>query len=134
MGGTPRQQRATSYFAGAIGGASEMTLLSEREGARTDLVAAAHSLRLLIVVLVIPFAFSSAACRALTSRRPAPGWRNGRAWRCWLRPLALGAWVMQRLGRANPWFMGALVVSMGLTMAACTCRPSRSGWSTRPSW
>ena len=45
------QQRATSYFAGAIGGASEMTLLAERAGARTDLVAAAHSLRLLIVTL-----------------------------------------------------------------------------------
>jgi membrane AbrB-like protein len=24
---------------------------------------------------------------------------------------------MERLGRANPWFMGAMVVSMGLTMA-----------------
>ena len=47
----PGEQRATTYFAGAIGGASEMTLLAEREGGRTDLVAAAHSLRLLIVTL-----------------------------------------------------------------------------------
>ncbi len=48
--------RATSYFAGAIGGASEMTLLSDRVGARTDLVAAAHSLRLVMVVISVPFA------------------------------------------------------------------------------
>jgi uncharacterized membrane protein AbrB (regulator of aidB expression) len=33
-----------------------MTLLSERENARTDLVAASHSLRLLIVTITIPFA------------------------------------------------------------------------------
>ena len=47
---------ATTYFAGAIGGASEMTLLAERVQARTDLVAAAHSLRVLIVTVLIPFA------------------------------------------------------------------------------
>jgi membrane AbrB-like protein len=28
-----------------------------------------------------------------------------------------GAWVMERAGRANPWFMGALLVAMGLTLA-----------------
>ena len=48
--------RATTYFSGAIGAASEMTLLAEREHARTDLVAAAHSLRLVIVTVSIPFA------------------------------------------------------------------------------
>ncbi len=32
-----------------------------------------------------------------------------------------GALAMDRLGRANPWFMGALVVSMGLAMAGLTC-------------
>lgn len=47
--------RPSAYFASAIGAASEMTLLAEREDARTDLVAASHSLRMLIVVLVMPF-------------------------------------------------------------------------------
>jgi membrane AbrB-like protein len=37
----PSAWRATTYFASAIGGASEMTLLAERHGARTDRVAAA---------------------------------------------------------------------------------------------
>jgi len=41
IGGTEAQQRATTYFAAAIGGASEMTLLAEREQGRADLVAAA---------------------------------------------------------------------------------------------
>ena len=48
--------RATTYFSGSIGAASEMTLLAEREHARTDLVAASHSLRLVIVTVSIPFA------------------------------------------------------------------------------
>ena len=52
----PGAGRATCYFASAIGGASEMTLLAERHGARTDLVAASHSVRLVIVVLSVPFA------------------------------------------------------------------------------
>ena len=52
----PAERRATTYFAGAIGGASEMTLLAERAGARTDLVAASHSVRMAVVVLSIPFA------------------------------------------------------------------------------
>src|SRR4051812_32422679 len=58
MGGDDAQQRATSYFAGAIGGASEMTLLAERAGGRTEMVAAAHSLRLLLVTITVPFALT----------------------------------------------------------------------------
>jgi membrane AbrB-like protein len=50
-----KDMRATTYFAGAIGGASEMTLMAERHHARTDLVAASHSLRLVMVVICLPF-------------------------------------------------------------------------------
>ena len=112
--------RATSYFAGAIGAASEMTLLAERENARTDLVAASHSLRLLIVTVTIPFALQWSGLHGLDILPPtvrAVNWPG-------LALLALltgaGALVMDRLRRANPWFMGALVVSMGLAMAGLT--------------
>ena len=119
MHGVPApMMRATSYFAGAIGAASEMTLLSERENARTDLVAASHSLRLLIVTVTIPFALQWSGLHGLDILPPAvarvvdlPG----------LALLAVltgaGALLMDRLGRANPWFMGAMLVSMGVTMA-----------------
>ncbi len=50
-----KHMRATSYFAGAIGGASEMTIMSDRYQARTDLVAASHSLRLVLVVVCLLF-------------------------------------------------------------------------------
>ena len=116
----PDRMRATCYFAGSIGAASEMTLLAERIGARTDLVAAAHSLRLTIVVVLIPFGLQAWGLTgidltpAVTKVVDATG----------LLLLALatgaGALAVRWLGRANPWFMGALLVAMGLTMGGIT--------------
>ncbi len=115
--GVPRQQMlATAYFSGSIGGASEMTILAEREGARTDLVAATHSLRVLLVTLTIPFAVQfwgltglddTDALKAVLSL-PEGVWL--------LLATGLGAWLAIMLKRANPWFMGALVASMLLTV------------------
>jgi hypothetical protein len=117
LGGTEHEKRATCYFAGSIGGASEMTLLAEREGARTDLVAASHSVRLLAVTLLIPFAFTFSGLHGVD---PAPMGPRVIHWGG-LVLLALatgaGAWVAARTGRPNPWFLGALLVSMGLTTA-----------------
>ena len=114
---SPAALRATTYFSGAIGGASEMTLLAERAGARTDLVASAHSLRVLLVTVVIPFGMAFWGVSGLDLA--PPGVREV-AWPglAWLALLTLaGAAVAQRLGRANPWFMGALLVTMALTLS-----------------
>lgn len=119
--------RATSYFAGAIGGASEMTLLSERAHARTDLVAASHSLRLLLVTVTIPFAMQFSGLHGLDINPPvlrAVHWPGLAALAV---ATAAGAWLMRRLGRANPWFIGPLLVAMGLTMGGVH-------WSGIPPW
>ena len=116
IGGSAQQQRATTYFAGAIGGASEMTLLAERAGARTDLVAAAHSLRLLIVTLVIPFAFTFAGLHGLDPTLPGPRVVHWGGLALLGAAALAGCLVMRRTGRANPWFIGALLVAMGFTM------------------
>jgi hypothetical protein len=113
----PGLSRATTYFAGAIGGASEMTLLAEREGARTDLVASSHSLRILVVAVSVPFAMQYSGLHGLY---PAPAMLRvvdpiGLAWLALFT--GLGALAVRQLGRANPWFMGALLVAMGLTVA-----------------
>lgn len=118
---SPRAWRATSYFASAIGGASEMTLLAERHGARTDLVAAAHSVRLVMVVVSVPFAMQWAqshwGLQVDARLRPGP---LAAQWPglFWLGlATAAGALVMIWLKRSNPWFMGALLASMGLTLS-----------------
>ncbi len=112
--------RATSYFASAIGGASEMTLLSERAGARVDLVAAAHSVRMAVVVLVIPFAMQWAKQYwNLTSLEMNPAALRVAEWPglLWLAlATGVGAWLMRLAGRPNPWFLGPLLAAMLLTM------------------
>ena len=126
----PPTMRATTYFAGAIGGASEMTLLAERVGARTDLVAAAHSLRLLIVVVVIPFAMVWAkgwwGLQAIELAPSGPRPVVGTGLLALAAATGAGGWLLRRAGRANPWFMGALLVAMGLTMAGVE-------WSAMPT-
>ncbi|GKT01287.1 AbrB family transcriptional regulator [Acidovorax sp. SUPP3434] len=112
--------RATSYFSGAIGAASEMTLLAEREHARTDLVAASHSLRLVIVTVTIPFALQFSGLHGLDLLPPAVRVVDVQGLALLAGLTGLGALAMDRLGRANPWFMGALLVSMGLAMAGIT--------------
>lgn len=121
----PGLTRATTYFAGAIGGASEMTLLAERSNAQTDLVAAAHSLRLLIVTVLVPVAMQISGMHGLDIG--SAGAREVYWPGLLLLVLAsgAGAWVMERLGRTNPWFIGALAVAMGLTMAGIE-------WSAMP--
>ncbi|MCJ0764660.1 AbrB family transcriptional regulator [Variovorax terrae] len=116
----PGLSRATTYFAGAIGGASEMTLLSEREQARTDLVASAHSLRVLLVTVLIPFAMQFSGLHGLDQLPPAVRDVQGGGFALLAVLTGVGALLMRWLGRANPWFMGALLVAMGLTMNGIT--------------
>ena len=115
--GTAYEKRATCYFAGSIGGASEMTLLAERAGARTDLVAASHSLRLLLVTILVPFAFSFSGVHGIDLSTPGPRVVRWEGLALLAIATGAGAWVMARSGRPNPWFIGALLVAIGLTTA-----------------
>ncbi|GAA4425300.1 AbrB family transcriptional regulator [Acidovorax lacteus] len=116
----PSMMRPTSYFSGAIGAASEMTLISERENARADLVAASHSLRLLIVTVSIPFALQWSGLRGVDLLPPAAREVDLAGLAMLAALTGAGALLMERLGRANPWFMGAFVVSMLLTATGQT--------------
>ena len=136
----PAERRATTYFAGAIGGASEMTLLAERAGARTDLVAAAHSVRMAVVVLSIPFAMQWAKQHwGLQALDMTPPTARAAEWPglLWLVLVTgLGAMAMRLTGRANPWFIGALLAAMALAMAGVSLgvRFSRQFLRAAPRW
>lgn len=99
--------RATAFFASMPGGASEMVNLAQRHDAQPARVAAAHSLRLLLVVLVIPALFTWTLPDAAA---PAPA-AVDLYWLAILMPAgALLALLWRRFKQPNPWMLGPLIV------------------------
>lgn len=127
----PGLQRATTFFASAIGGASEMTLLAERHGGQTALVAAAHSLRVLMVTLSIPFAITFSGVTGLDAAvLPPPASAINLPGLAVLGLCSgLGIALMVWLRRANPWFIGALLCSSCLTLGGVSLS-ALPGWLT----
>jgi membrane AbrB-like protein len=107
----------TAFFAGLPGGASEMVVLAERYGGQIDRIAAAHALRVMLVVSVIPFALHSVARDGHETFRALAGEVD------WLRfPLLLaaslaGVTLFAKLRIANAWVLGPLLIVGGLTAA-----------------
>ncbi|SOE46136.1 Ammonia monooxygenase [plant metagenome] len=105
----------TAWFSCAIGGASEMTTLAERHGANLERVATAHSVRILLVVMIVPFLFQAWGVAGLdpslpgTARVDPPGLFLLVALTC--ASAFLFAW--RKL--PAPWILGPLAVAMGLT-------------------
>ena len=112
----PGLTRTTTYFASPIGAASEMTLMAERRGAQTDLVASAHSLRVLLVTLVIPFGLQWSGLHGLDTTYPGVRTLDWPGLGLLALLTGLGCFTMLRLKRTNPWFIGALAVAMLLTV------------------
>ncbi|EJO93013.1 AbrB family transcriptional regulator [Ectopseudomonas hydrolytica] len=97
--------RATAFFASMPGGASEMVNLALRHDAQPARVAAAHSLRLLLVVLLIPALFTW-GLPDVSAPPPLPV-----DWTWLLALLAAGgllAMLWARLKQPNPWMLGPL--------------------------
>lgn len=97
--------RATAFFASMPGGASEMVNLALRHDAQPARVAAAHSLRLLLVVLLIPALFTWGLPAVSAPTRAPVDWT-------WLIGLlaagAVLAMLWGRLKQPNPWMLGPL--------------------------
>lgn len=125
----PQEASATTFFAAAIGGASEMTLLAETHGGRVDRVAAAHSLRVAIVVVGLPFLFQAAGVRGAELAPPAAS-LVGRGDLLLLAGLALaGILAARKLRLANPWLLGALAATAAGT-ALGVGLPALPGWAS----
>lgn len=100
--------RATAFFASMPGGASEMVNLGQRNGAKAGEVAAGQSLRLLLVVLLVPALFQwwlgAAPVLAQTHGHSQP-----LALAALLAGGALLALLGQRLRQPNPWLLGPIL-------------------------
>jgi membrane AbrB-like protein len=110
-----RLDLTTGIFASVPGGAAEMTILSEQFGARTDRVAAAQSLRIMIVVVVVPAAYVLLGLHG--SDLYVPGTAEFRAeGLAWLMLATLaGSAVAQRMKLPNAFVLGSLAVTIPLT-------------------
>ncbi|MEO5732137.1 MAG: AbrB family transcriptional regulator [Rubrivivax sp.] len=106
---------ATAFFAGAIGGASEMSVLAERNGGRVDRVAAAHSLRVLIVVVLIPLGFQAAGLHGADASQLALQAVHPLGLLALLAASAVGIAIMRWLKAPNPFVLGALLMTIALT-------------------
>jgi len=103
----------TALFAGLPGGLSEMTLLGVALGARANVLAVVHSLRIVMIVVIMPFIIGFMA-------RPAPGAAFagkpplGMVDIALLVACGLGGFALSRVVRMPA---GALLLPLGLSAA-----------------
>jgi len=109
--------RVTAFFASVPGGATEMTLQGERLGARPDRVALAQSLRILIVVLLIPFALTYSGVHGSDNYQPASLPLRWEALALLLALAAAAGFALQRCNVPNAFMFGPLAVVIPLTVA-----------------
>jgi membrane AbrB-like protein len=109
--------RTTGIFASVPGGAAEMSVLGERFGARVDRVAAAQSLRILIVVVTIPFAYAALGLHGVDAYVPGTTQFDGAGYAVLMAGTLVGSGLAQRLGVPNAFVLGSLAVAIPLTAA-----------------
>lgn len=108
----------TAWYSGAIGSASEMANLAARQGAEIDKVASAHSLRVFMVVVSVPFAFQWLGIHGADGSdlaRPQAIHYGGL-----LALFALtssAAWLFLRMKWSNAWILGPMLAAALLTLS-----------------
>ncbi|MBB1624028.1 AbrB family transcriptional regulator [Achromobacter sp. UMC71] len=105
----------TAWFSSAMGGASEMASLAERHGARIDRVATAHSVRVLMVVLTVPFIFQWWGVAGIDPTVPGPRTVHGAGLAALVGLTCIGGLFFMKLRLPNPWVLGPMLVAMLLT-------------------
>ena len=111
-----RIDRTTALFASAPGGAAEMAVLGERFGAAMDKVALAQSLRIVLVIVVIPAALIYAGAHGTDQYRPAPGDVSYPGLALLLMLCVVAAFGLARFTLPNAWMLGPLAVGIIVTV------------------
>lgn len=107
--------RTTAFFAMAVGGASEMANQGERHGAKVDRVAASHSLRIMMVVAIIPFLFKFQDIRGLDTFVPGTQVVHYGGLLALIGMTILGALLFKRMKSPNAFVLGPLAITIALT-------------------
>jgi membrane AbrB-like protein len=106
---------ATAFFAGAVGAASEMALQGERNGGRVETIAAAHSLRIMMVVIILPFSYRWLDIRGSDLYQPSAAAVVPTALLLLVAVTIAGALLMKAARLPNAWVIGPLLASAALT-------------------
>jgi len=97
------------------GGAAEMAVLGERFGARVDRVALAQSLRILVVVIVVPFALTYSGVHGSDAYSPVPVPLDWPKLALLFGVAAAAGAVLSAAGLPNPFMFGPLLAAIALT-------------------
>ncbi len=107
--------RTTALFASVPGGAAEMAVLGERFGARVDRVAAAQSLRILIVVALLPAIYTLLGVHGADPYVQGAKTIVPTGLVMLMAATAVGGFIFMRLRVPNAFVLGSLAVAIPLT-------------------
>jgi uncharacterized protein len=107
--------QTTAFFAMAVGGASEMANQGERHGAAVDRVAAAHSLRIMMVVAIIPFCFKFSGVHGVDVFVPSARVVHYDGLALLVLLTSACALLLQRMNSPNAWVIGPLLAAITVT-------------------
>jgi membrane AbrB-like protein len=116
----------TCFFAAAIGGAAEMATQAERHGGRVDRVAAAHSLRIMLVALIVPFALQWWGVQGSDPYTPAASTFDPAGFAVLVAATGGGAAILARLNVPNAFMLGPLLTAAAITAGGFA-------WSSLPT-
>lgn len=117
----------TAVFSMAIGGASEMAVQGERHGGEVARVAAAHSLRVLVVVSVLPFAYQFLGLHGIDPYEAGARVVQWDGLGALIATTCAVALAMERSRLPNAWVIGPMMAALVLTA-------SGQQWSALPGW
>ena len=117
--------KTTGIFASVPGGAAEMATLGERFGGRMDRIAAAQSLRILIVVAIVPGAITALDIHGSEPYVQGAAGFDARGFALLMAATFAGSLVFQWLKLPNAFVLGSLAVAIPLTAAEVN-------WSAMP--
>ena len=108
--------RTTAFFASVPGGAAEMAVLADRFGARVDRVAIAQSMRILAVVIVVPFVLTYSGVHGADVYVPATSSLDWGQLALLLMIATAGAGALALMRAPNAFMLGALFSVITLTV------------------
>ena len=109
--------RTTAFFASVPGGAAEMAVLAEQFGARADRVAVAQSMRIMAVVIVVPFVLSYSGVHGTDVYTPLTATLDWSRLAILMVIAGAGGAVLALAHAPNAFMLGALFSVIGLTVS-----------------